>query len=123
MASQTELNRAPSRGSLQTRPFQHRAALEIVWQFRLHGVRSVSMIVRAWRGRTPAVKADDYLAYLQRTGLKEYAATEGNRGVLALRRLDGDEAEFLLVTLWESWGAIRRFAGDDVDKAVYYPED
>jgi heme-degrading monooxygenase HmoA len=60
---------------------------------------------------------------LQRTGLKEYAATEGNRGVLALRRLDGDEAEFLLITLWESWGAIRRFAGDDVDKAVYYPED
>jgi heme-degrading monooxygenase HmoA len=81
------------------------------------------MIARTWRGRTPAAKADDYLVYLQRTGLKEYAATEGNRGVLALRRLDGDQAEFLLITLWESWDAVRRFAGDDVDKAVYYPED
>ena len=70
-----------------------------------------------------AAKADDYLVYLQRTGLKEYAATEGNRGVLALRRLDGGQAEFLLITLWESWDAIRRFAGDDVTRAVYYPED
>jgi heme-degrading monooxygenase HmoA len=81
------------------------------------------MIARTWRGRTAAAKADDYLAYLQRTGLKEYGATEGNRGVLALRRLDGDQAEFLLITLWESWDAIQRFAGDDVGKAVYYPED
>jgi heme-degrading monooxygenase HmoA len=60
---------------------------------------------------------------LQRTGLKEYAATQGNRGVLALRRLDGDQTEFLLITLWESWDAIQRFAGDDVAWAVYYPED
>ena len=81
------------------------------------------MIARTWRGLTRAAKSDEYLDYLQRTGLKEYAATEGNRGVLALRRIEGDQAEFLLVTLWESWDAIRRFAGDDVDAAVYYPED
>ena len=76
------------------------------------------MIARTWRGRTPAAKADDYLAYLQRTGLKEYAATEGNRAVLALRRLDGDQAEFLLITLWESWDAIQRFAGDEIGLAA-----
>lgn len=81
------------------------------------------MIARAWRGQTPAAKAADYLAYLQRTGLKEYAVTEGNRGVLALQRIEGDRAEFLLITLWDSWDALRRFAGDDVAKAVYYPED
>jgi len=55
---------------------------------------------------------------LQRTGLKEYTATEGNRGVLALRRLDGDQAEFLLITLWESWDAIQRFAGDEIGLAA-----
>ena len=81
------------------------------------------MIARIWRGLTPAAKSDDYLAYLQRTGLADYAATEGNRGVFVLRRVDGDQAEFLLMSLWESWDAIRRFAGDDVDRAVYYPED
>ena len=81
------------------------------------------MIARTWRGRTPAAKADEYMDVLQRTGLKEYAATEGNRGVLVLRRVDGDEAEFLLITLWESWEAIKRFAGDDVERSVYYPDD
>jgi len=81
------------------------------------------MIARTWRGRTLAAKADEYMGILQRTGLKEYAATEGNRGVLVLRRLDGEQAEFLLITLWESWEAIKRFAGDDVERSVYYPED
>jgi heme-degrading monooxygenase HmoA/ketosteroid isomerase-like protein len=81
------------------------------------------MIARTWRGITPAAKADAYRVYLQRTGLKDYAGTEGNRGVLALRRIQGEQAEFLLVTLWESWEAIRRFAGEDVDTAVYYAED
>jgi heme-degrading monooxygenase HmoA len=81
------------------------------------------MIARTWRGRTLAAKADEYMDILQRTGLKEYAATEGNRGVLVLRRFDGEQADFLLITLWETWEAIRRFAGDDVERSVYYPED
>lgn len=81
------------------------------------------MIARIWRGVTPASKADDYLHYLHATGLKDYRATEGHRGVSVLRRIDGDRAEFLLISLWESMDAIRRFAGDDVERAVYYPED
>jgi heme-degrading monooxygenase HmoA len=31
--------------------------------------------------------------------------------------------EFLLVSLWDSEEAIRRFAGEDIEKAVFYPED
>jgi len=81
------------------------------------------MIARTWRGRTLAAKADEYMGILESTGLKEYAATEGNRGVLVLRRVDGDQTEFLLITLWESWEAIKRFAGEDVERSVYYPED
>lgn len=81
------------------------------------------MIARMWRGRTPASKADSYLEYLRATGLTEYSATEGNHGVLVLRRVSGEEAEFLLISLWESEEAIRRFAGEDVERAVYYAED
>ncbi len=40
-----------------------------------------------------------------------------------LRRLEGNEAHFLLITFWESWEAIRAFAGEDVAVARYYPED
>ena len=81
------------------------------------------MIARIWRGRVPAAKADAYLDYLLATGLKDYAQTPGNRGVRALRRLNGDEAEFLTLTFWDSLDAVRAFAGPDVDRAVYYPED
>lgn len=81
------------------------------------------MIARSWAGATRAEDGDAYLEYLHRTGFAEYRATPGNRGVLALRRVAGDRAEFLLLTLWESEEAIRRFAGDDIARAVFYPED
>ena len=81
------------------------------------------MIARTWAGATRAADADAYLEYLHATGFAEYRATPGNRGVLALQRMTGDRAEFLLVTLWDSEEAVRRFAGDDIGRAVFYPED
>ncbi len=81
------------------------------------------MIARTWAGATRAADADAYLGYLHATGLAAYQATPGNRGVLALRRIAGDRAEFLLLTLWDSVEAIQQFAGNDIDRAVFYPED
>ena len=81
------------------------------------------MIVRMWHGVMPAAKANAYLMYLEATGVRDYRATPGNLGVQILRRFMGEQAHFLIVTRWESWEAIRRFAGDDVERAVYYPED
>ncbi|MCI0706580.1 MAG: antibiotic biosynthesis monooxygenase [Ignavibacteriae bacterium] len=81
------------------------------------------MIARMWRGRVPAAKADSYNEYLKKTGFADYQATPGNKGVLALRRIKGDEAEFLLITLWDSYESIKKFAGEDYEKARYYAED
>src|SRR2546423_2568582 len=81
------------------------------------------MIARLWRGVVPASRADEYHRYLEETGLKEYRATPGNRGVQVLRRIQGDRCEYLLITWWENWDAIRRFAGQEPEKAVYYPRD
>jgi heme-degrading monooxygenase HmoA len=81
------------------------------------------MIARTWRGATNANDAEAYLEYLHQTGFAEYRKTAGNRGVLGLRRIVNDRAEFLLVSLWDSEEAIRQFAGDDIEKAVFYPED
>jgi heme-degrading monooxygenase HmoA len=81
------------------------------------------MIARIWRGLTRESDKDSYFEYLQRTGLKEYASIPGNQGVWVLRRVSGSQAEFTLVSLWESWDAIKAFAGADYEKAVYYPED
>lgn len=81
------------------------------------------MIARTWRGATKAEDADAYREYLEQTGLGAYRAAPGNRGALSLRRVAGDRAEFLLISFWESEEAIRGFAGDDVNRAVFYPED
>jgi len=81
------------------------------------------MLARIWRGRVPAEKNDAYLRYLQATGIEEYQATEGNQGVYLLRRTEGGITEFLILTLWDSMDAIRRFAGPEPEKPVYYPED
>ena len=81
------------------------------------------MIARTWHGVTDASKANEYLDYLKKTGVPEYQATEGNRGVYVMRKIDGDQAHFLLLTLWESEEAIKSFAGSDMERAKYYPED
>lgn len=81
------------------------------------------MIARTWRGSVRERDAESYVAYLKRTGFAAYAATPGNLGIIGLRRRRGDRAEFLLVTLWDSEDAIRRFAGERPEKAVFYPED
>jgi heme-degrading monooxygenase HmoA len=81
------------------------------------------MIARIWRGATRAEDADAYAAYMGGTGGEALAATPGSRGVYMLRRVDGDRAEWIMLSLWEDEDAVRRFAGDDIAVAVFYPED
>ena len=81
------------------------------------------MIARIWQGRSRLGMGKVYFSYLEQTGLKEYKATEGCEDVLVLTREIGDATEYVLITLWDSMEAVRRFAGPDPERAVYYPED
>ena len=81
------------------------------------------MIARTWRGWTRRGDADAYVEYLHETGLREYRATPGNRGAWVLVGDDGDRAEIVTLSFWDSLDAVRGFAGDDVERAVFYPED
>jgi len=81
------------------------------------------MIARTWRGWTRAEDADEYVRYLLRTGIEEYRGTPGNRGAYILRRRDGDRTEFVTLSFWDSMEAVRAFAGDEVERAVFYAED
>jgi hypothetical protein len=40
-----------------------------------------------------------------------------------LRRDDGDRSEIITFSLWDSQNSIRAFAGEDIEQAVFYPED
>ena len=81
------------------------------------------MIARTWKGWTSAGDADRYADYVNETGVSGLAGTDGNRGVYMLRRIEGDRAEFIVLSLWDSLDAIKAFAGDDIEKAVFYPQD
>ncbi|MGH8495083.1 MAG: antibiotic biosynthesis monooxygenase [Gammaproteobacteria bacterium] len=61
--------------------------------------------------------------FLRESGLRDYAATEGNLGWMCMTRDTAEGVEFTLVTFWRSVDAIKRFAGEDYTKARYYPED
>lgn len=81
------------------------------------------MIARVWNGRTSLEKGDEYLAFLRERAVPDYSGVEGCLGVYVLRRDAGDAAHFQTLTFWVSEEAIRAFAGDEVLKAKYYPED
>ena len=82
------------------------------------------MIARTWKGSVRREDADRYAEYMQGTGVAGYARIPGNRGVWMLRRDVGDDrTEFLMFTLWESLDAVKSFAGEDYESAVFYPED
>jgi heme-degrading monooxygenase HmoA len=88
-----------------------------------HRIPGGPVIVRIWHGVTATAKADEYIAYLNETGVSDYQATEGNQGVYVLGRIEDERTHFLTVSFWESIEAVERFAGADPEKARYYPED
>ena len=81
------------------------------------------MITRIWHGRTSRARADDYSAFLTLRAIPDYRETEGNLDATILRRDEGEVSHFLTITRWESEAAIRAFAGEEVLKAKYYPQD
>lgn len=81
------------------------------------------IITRIWHGVTKSEFADEYLKYLIETGVEDYKKTKGNLSVEILRRIEDDKCHFWTVTKWDGYESIKRFAGDDFEKARYYDED
>ena len=81
------------------------------------------MIARVWRGWTRREDADAYVEYLKQTGAPASLRTPGNQGFYILRRPLGDREEFVTISVWDSLEVVKGFAGDDIEKAVFYPED
>lgn len=81
------------------------------------------MIVRIWHGRTPRAVADEYGAFLARRAIADYRAVPGNLEAAIYRRDEGEVTHFLTVSHWVNEEAIRAFAGDDLLKSRFYPED
>lgn len=82
------------------------------------------IVVRMWRGVVRTEDQDDYVDYIERTGMRAYRSTPGNLNAWMLARDIGNGlTEILTVSRWETMNAIKGFAGEDVERAVFYPED
>jgi heme-degrading monooxygenase HmoA len=82
------------------------------------------MIARVWRGWVRTDRTAAYVAYIEQTGIAEYRRTPGNLGAQMLTRdLDDERTEVVTLSWWESLDSVRGFAGDDISRAVFYPED
>jgi heme-degrading monooxygenase HmoA len=82
------------------------------------------MIARIWHGWTKPENADTYEKLLQEEIFPSIAAKKvhGYKGIRLLRRnLDRNEVEFVTIMWFDSWQAVKQFAGEDYDKAVVPP--
>jgi heme-degrading monooxygenase HmoA len=80
------------------------------------------MIVRMWRAHSIGKNADEYVEHATRKVFPSLRVIEGHRGAYLLRRTVDDDVELVVLTLWESMSAVRKFAGEDCDRAVVEPD-
>lgn len=79
-------------------------------------------ILRLWKGQTSPENAGEYIRHLTHNVLPELRAIQGHRGAYLLRRALNGAVEFVVLTLWDSMAAVRKFAGAEPDKAVVAPQ-
>ncbi len=80
-------------------------------------------IMRLWHGRVAIEKADDDEKFLVERAVPDYGSVGGLLKRYFQRR-DGDGiAHFFLVTIWNSLGSVKKFAGPESEIAKYYPEN
>jgi len=80
------------------------------------------MIARHWRGWTQISDADAYESLLKNTVLPSLKGVQGYQGGYILRHDGENEAEFVVVNLFDSLEAVKRFAGPDYSSPVFEPE-
>ena len=80
------------------------------------------MIARHWRRWTKVGDADAYESLLKGKVLPALQQIAGYKGGYILRDDGPSEAEFVVVNLFDSLDAVKRFAGPDYRTPVFEPE-
>ena len=81
------------------------------------------MIARIWKGRTKIEHLNEYTEFMKTRAIPDYKETDGFVKLTFLKRTDTEFAYFNLITFWKNIEVIKNFAGNDFEKAKYYPED
>jgi heme-degrading monooxygenase HmoA len=81
------------------------------------------MIARIWHGKTRVEDYEAYTQFLKNVAIPDYQKTTGFNGLTFLRQIRDNAGHFYLITYWDNMEVIKNFAGEDSEKAKYYPED
>jgi heme-degrading monooxygenase HmoA len=76
------------------------------------------MIERHWTALAKKEKANDYIFHLQNRTFAKLKKIEGFIQSKILLREVSEGIEFLIVTVWDNFDAIRKFTGEEIDTAV-----
>jgi heme-degrading monooxygenase HmoA len=80
------------------------------------------MIARFWTAKTSQSQAPVYTDHLKNHVLATLREVEGYVGArLFEREMDGG-VEVVVITYWRSLDSVRKFAGDDIERAVVSDE-
>ena len=81
------------------------------------------MIARIWHGTTQSEDYEVYTEFMKSKAIPDYQNTIGFKKLSFLRRLENEKGHFTLITYWENLNVIKNFAGEEFERAKYYPED
>jgi len=83
------------------------------------------MIARIWHGWTAPEHADTYEKLLREEIFPGIASkrVSGYKGIrLLCRTVDAHEVEFITIMWFDTWQAVKQFAGEDYERAVVPPK-
>lgn len=81
------------------------------------------MIARIWHGITKIEDYEEYTDFMKSEAIPDYERTDGFVRLLFLRSIRDNVGHFTLITFWENMEGIKNFAGENFEKAKYYPKD
>ena len=76
------------------------------------------MIARHWTGIVKKDKANEYITHLKDETFKTLVTINGFIEASILKRDLPEGVEFLIITKWRSFDAIKQFAGENYETAV-----
>jgi heme-degrading monooxygenase HmoA len=80
------------------------------------------MIVRIWTAEALDENAEDYRRHFYDILLPRLRAIDGFLGTEVLERVAHKRIEFVIITRWDNFDAIRAFAGHHEERAVVEPD-
>src|SRR5712692_7638015 len=83
---------------------------------------NANLMVRSFSASATTANAAAYVDFFNHRLVPHLKRIDGHRGAMVLVRTTAHQAAIEVLTFWESMEAIRRFAGEAIDRAVIEPE-